>query len=144
MLLYSRFVSTGLRFVSLATARRSASSASHALTPWIWLLLRRQLHSARAVFVEHPGAGAVADGLGLQTMQLAARPGVKHQGAGAETHVQGPSSTHVQGSGGGKNQGRRQDSGGGGAHVTPELIDLDGPMMELVGVDPLLNIAIIF
>ena len=82
---------------------------------------------------EHPGPGAVADGLALhvQTMQLAA-------------HVQGPSSTHVQGSGGGKNQGRRQDSGGGGAHVTPELIDLDGPMMELVGVDPLLNIAIIF
>jgi len=74
-------------------------------------------------------------------LQLTSRRKVSR---GSGTHVQGPSSTHVQGSGGGKNQGRRQDSGGGGAHVTPELIDLDGPMMELVGVDPLLNIAIIF
>ena len=69
-------------------------------------------------------------------MQLAARPGVKHQGAGAETHVQGPSSsTHLQGGGGG-GQGRRQDSGA--AALTsghPELMDLGGigrATMELV------------
>ena len=74
-------------------------------------------------------------------MQLAARPGVKHQGAGAETHVQGPSSsTHLQRGGGGGGahvvQGRRQDSGA--AALTsghPEVMDLGGigrATMELV------------
>jgi len=91
---------------------------------------------------EHPGLGAVADGLALMpstsrrcNLQLTSRRKVsraeQHSRTGAEQHSR-------------TGQRRRQDSGGGGAHVTPELIDLDGPMMELVGVDPLLNIAIIF